>query len=109
MGSGATVTLSGCSERHDHGRLVSGNYRFESLPSGPYANSSQQECSQLHPTQFASDSGGNRPHRSELHGRRRLRIRLAFSGTISPAANGAGVTVTLGGRNQLRDYDKWFR
>ena len=94
-GSGATVTLSGAASATTTAD-GSGNYRFESLPSGPYAIAASKNAVSFTPRSLQVTVAG-----TDLTGVNFTASTAAntfsISGTISPAANGAGVTVTLGG------------
>jgi parallel beta-helix repeat protein len=93
-GSGASVTLSGASSATTMAD-GSGNYSFTSLASGQYSITASKNAVSFKPPTLQVTLAGANITGANFTGSNSNTF--SISGTISPATNGSGVTVTLSG------------
>jgi parallel beta-helix repeat protein len=96
-GSAATVTLSGAATVTTTTDSF-GNYTFSGLPSGTYMVAPAKSNFHFNPpSQSVTVSAANASGVNFTAAKGDPPVTYSVSGTISPASNGSGVTVTLGG------------
>lgn len=95
-GSGATVTLSGASNATTTANS-SGSYSFTGLANGSYTVAASKSGFTFSPSSLQLTISGSNVTDANFAVSAAPPTTYSISGTISPAASGSGVTVTLGG------------
>jgi parallel beta-helix repeat protein len=100
-GSGATLTISGAASATTTADS-SGNYSFSGLPSGSYTVTPTKDGFSFTPnTESANVTSSNVMGENFTASENSSTSMFSIAGTITPTANGTGVTVTLGGSASL--------
>jgi parallel beta-helix repeat protein len=96
-GAGATVVLSGASTAMSTTTDSSGNYRFDGLASGSYTVTPEKSNVQFTPSRQSATLSAQAVTGLNFKATTSNPQTFSVSGTISPAASGAGTTVRLSG------------